>query len=127
MEEKILSSFNAQNIMDQSNWNFRRTWKGSVDVSVWLKAKMQKNARIYLVLQYKDKETKRAIPIDRCLGGATESVLLNGRVNIAGNGLLEQFVLKVKYEGCIGSVAVEELTVTFPNTNNAIRTMKLAV
>ena len=127
MEEKILSSFNTQNIMDQSSWNFRRTWKGTVDVSVWIKAKMQKQGRMYLILQYQDKETKRAVPIDRCMGGNSESILLNGRVNIAGNGTIEKFLLKVKHEGCIGNIVVEELTLKFPGANTSIRTMKLAV
>ncbi len=127
MEEKILSSFNVQTIMDQSAWNFKRAWKGTVDVSVWLKAKLRNNGRVYLILQYQDKETKRAIPIDRCLGGNSESILLNGRVNMTGSGSLEQFIVKVKYEGCNGAIAVEELTLKFPGANTSIRGMKMAV
>lgn len=127
MEEKVLSSFNVDDIMQQSAWNFRRAWKGTVDVSVWLKVKMRQSGRIYLILQYKDKENTRALPIDRCLGGGTSSILLNGRVNMAGTGALENFTVKVKYEDCSEAIVVEELTLKFPDSNKSIRSMKLAV
>lgn len=126
MGEKILSTFNAQQVMEQSGWNFKRPWKGSVDVSVWLRIKAESGARIFLVLQYRDKESHRAIPIDRCLGGA-QNVLLNGRVNLAGSGCIEQFAVKLRFEGVVKAVAVDELTVKFPGSNQAVRQMQLAV
>lgn len=127
MEEKDLSSLNIQKFMDQSAWNFKRAWKGTVDISVWLRAKVRNNGRMYLILEYQDKESKRAIPIDRCMGGASESMLLNGRVNMTGTGPLESCRIKVKYEGVAGHILVEELTLKFPGANTSIRDMKLAV
>lgn len=113
--------------MLQSGWDFRRTWKGTVDVSVWLKAKLKREGRVYLVLQYKDKESKRTIPVDRCLSGSSESILLNGRISLMGTGPLENFFVKLKYEGCDGDVAVEELMLKFPKPTISPQSLKIAV
>ncbi|MFT5084776.1 MAG: hypothetical protein ACI9Y1_002832 [Lentisphaeria bacterium] len=127
MEEKILSSFVPSQIMSQSGWNFKKSWQGTLDLSVWLKASLKKEGRLYLFLEYQDREGKRSIPVDRCMSGGSQSLLLNGRVNMSGSGPLEVFQVKVKYEGCSTPVVAEELTVKFLGETSGAKTLRVAV
>eukprot|EP01026_Neomeris_dumetosa_P083636 TRINITY_DN97415_c0_g1_i2.p2 TRINITY_DN97415_c0_g1~~TRINITY_DN97415_c0_g1_i2.p2 ORF type:complete len:111 (+),score=7.09 TRINITY_DN97415_c0_g1_i2:189-521(+) len=100
MEEKLLSSLDSARFMKSSGWNFKKSWSGKIDISVWLRANISRGGRIYLFLEYKDQDSKHTIPIDRCLTPTPDSILMNGRVNLTGRGDLEKLQVKLKFDRC---------------------------
>lgn len=112
MEEKIISSLDPARFMKSCGWNFKQSWKGTIDVSVWLKAKMRAGGRIYLLLEYQDQASKRTVPVDRCLSQSSESILLNSRVSFSGQGDIQMLRLTIKFENCdANSIVSEELSI----------------
>lgn len=100
MQEKILSSVDPARFMQSSRWNFKQSWSGKVDVSVWLRATILHGGRVYVLLEYSDQEKTRIIPVDRCMSPSSEAMLLNGRIELVGKGAIKNIQLKLKYEGC---------------------------
>ncbi|WP_086931310.1 hypothetical protein [Agarilytica rhodophyticola] len=112
MEEQLISSLDSARFMKTSGWNFKNSWAGKVDVSTWLRANIARGGRMYLFLEYRDQDSKHAIPIDRCLSSASDSILMNGRLDLSGRGELQDMSVKLKYYGCDkSSIVVEELSV----------------
>lgn len=112
MEEQLLSSLDSARFMKTSGWNFKNSWAGKVDISTWLRANITRGGRIYLFLEYRDQDSKHAVPIDRCLSSASDSILLNGRLSLSGRGELQDMCVKLKYYGCDeSSIVIEELSV----------------
>ena len=111
IEEKLLTSLDANAFMQSSAWNFKSLWSGKVDVSVWLRAKIPLGGRLYLVLEYHDQDGKHTTNVDRCMTAPAGTILLNGRELIAGKGELEAIQLKLKFVGCSASqLFIEEVS-----------------
>lgn len=111
MTDIVVSSYDPKMFMEQSGWNYSKSWDGKIDVSLWVNTFSGDNARVYLLLEYEDASGKRSVPVDRYLSRISGSVLLNGRVLISGKGALKSIALKIRAEDCPSAFTIEELTV----------------
>ncbi len=128
MEEKIISSFDSARFMKSCGWDFKQSWNGEIDVSLWLKAKMRSGGRIFLLLEYEDQVTKRTLPIDRCLSNSGESILLNSRVKLSGQGALKTLKLSLKYQNCdANSFVCEEVSINPVGAKPSANKYRMAV
>ena len=124
MEAKLLSSLDPARFMKNSGWDFKKTWSGNIDISVWLRANFNRGGRLYLFIEYKDQEGKYSIPVDRCMTPTPDSILLNGRVKLTGKGEVEALRVTLKFDKCdASSIVLEDITLKTPGAKASLSKM----